>query len=34
MSGHGFHVHGPYDHGIEHATQGHAGLSKNNVMHI
>ena len=24
MSGHGFHVHGPHDHEIEHATQGHA----------
>ena len=23
MSGHGFHVHGPHDHEIEHATQGH-----------
>jgi Na+/glutamate symporter len=24
MSGTGFHVHGPHDHEIEHATQGHA----------
>ena len=24
MSGHGFHVHGPHDHELEHATQGHA----------
>jgi Na+/glutamate symporter len=24
MSGHGFHVHGPHDHEIEHATQGHS----------
>jgi Na+/glutamate symporter len=23
MSGSGFHVHGPHDHAIEHATQGH-----------
>jgi Na+/glutamate symporter len=23
MSGHGFHVHGPHDHELEHATQGH-----------
>ena len=23
MSSHGFHVHGPHDHAIEHATQGH-----------
>ena len=22
MSGHGFHVHGPHDHELEHATQG------------
>lgn len=22
MSGHGFHVHGPHDHALEHATQG------------
>lgn len=25
MSGHGFHVHGPHDHEVEHATKGHAG---------
>ena len=24
MSGSGFHVHGPHDHEIEHAIQGHA----------
>ena len=24
MSGNGFHVHGPHDHELEHATQGHA----------
>jgi lipopolysaccharide export LptBFGC system permease protein LptF len=24
MSGHGFHVHGPHDHELEHATQGSA----------
>ena len=23
MSGHGFHVHGPHDHELEHATKGH-----------
>ena len=23
MSGHGFHVHGPHDHAVEHATHGH-----------
>lgn len=27
MSGSGFHVHGPHDHAIEHATQGHADHS-------
>lgn len=25
MSGHGFHVHGPHDHALEHATQGGHG---------
>ncbi|WP_137895835.1 DUF4337 domain-containing protein [Ramlibacter sp. 2FC] len=25
MSGHGFHVHGPHDHELEHAQQGHHG---------
>lgn len=25
MSGHGFHVHGPHDHELEHAAQGHGG---------
>lgn len=25
MSSGGFHVHGPHDHAIEHATQGHVG---------
>jgi Na+/glutamate symporter len=24
MSGHGFHVHGPHDHELEHASQGHS----------
>jgi len=27
MSGSGFHVHGPHDHAIEHATQGHGDHS-------
>lgn len=27
MSGGGFHVHGPHDHELEHATQGHGGES-------
>ncbi|HEX8964113.1 MAG TPA: DUF4337 domain-containing protein [Rhodocyclaceae bacterium] len=25
MSGHGFHVHGPHDHAVEHASHGHHG---------
>lgn len=25
MSSHGFHVHGPHDHALEHAAQGHGG---------
>lgn len=25
MSGHGFHVHGPHDHAVEHAGHGHSG---------
>ena len=34
MSGHGFHVHGPHDHEIEHATQGqaeHGGSHTNSI---
>lgn len=31
MSGHGFHVHGPHDHEIEHATQGHGGEHTNSI---
>jgi Na+/glutamate symporter len=27
MSGHGFHVHGPHDHELEHATKGHGSDS-------
>ncbi len=30
MSGHGFHVHGPHDHEIEHAQQGGHGAHGNN----
>jgi len=32
MSGHGFHVHGPHDHAVEHVAQGHGasdGFSNN-----
>jgi Na+/glutamate symporter len=28
MSGHGFHVHGPHDHELEHAAQGHGHSAK------
>jgi len=31
MSGHGFHVHGPHDHEIEHATHGHGGEHTNSI---
>ncbi|HEU4778061.1 MAG TPA: DUF4337 domain-containing protein [Telluria sp.] len=29
MSGHGFHVHGPHDHAVEHAAHGNDGFSNN-----
>ncbi len=31
MSGHGFHVHGPHDHELEHAAQGHGDSFTNKV---
>ncbi len=31
MSEHGFHVHGPHDHALEHAQQGHDGGSVNSI---
>ncbi len=31
MSGHGFHVHGPHDHELEHAAQGHGNNSTNKI---
>ena len=31
MSGQGFHVHGPHDHELEHATQGHGGEHTNSI---
>jgi len=31
MSEHGFHVHGPHDHELEHATQGHGGEHTNGI---
>ncbi len=31
MSGHGFHVHGPHDHELEHAAQGHGGNHTNSI---
>ncbi len=31
MSEHGFHVHGPHDHELEHATQGHGNSFTNKV---
>ena len=31
MSGHGFHVHGPHDHELEHAQQGHGGAHTNRI---
>lgn len=30
MSGGGFHVHGPHDHELEHAQQGHSGHGEGN----
>ena len=33
MSGHGFHVHGPHDHALEHAQQGgHGGHAEHGSM--
>jgi hypothetical protein len=33
MSGHGFHVHGPHDHELEHAAQGgHGGDGHTNSI--
>ncbi len=29
MSGHGFHVHGPHDHAVEHASHSNDGFSNN-----
>ncbi len=34
MSGHGFHVHGPHDHELEHAAQGHGNGSTNKIARI
>ena len=31
MSEHGFHVHGPHDHALEHAAQGHGNRFTNKV---
>ncbi len=31
MSEHGFHVHGPHDHELEHATQGHGSSTTNKI---
>ena len=31
MSGHGFHVHGPHEHELEHAAQGHGGEHTNSI---
>ena len=31
MSGHGFHVHGPHDHELEHAAKGHGNSSTNKI---
>ena len=31
MSGQGFHVHGPHDHELEHAAQGHGGEHTNSI---
>ncbi len=32
MSGHGFHVHGPHDHELEHATHGHGDSAFTNKV--
>lgn len=32
MSGHGFHVHGPHDHELEHATHGHGDQTFTNKV--
>ena len=31
MSEHGFHVHGPHDHALEHAAQGHGNSFTNKI---
>ena len=31
MSGHGFHVHGPHDHALEHAATASTALASNSV---
>jgi hypothetical protein len=31
MSNHGFHVHGPHDHELEHAAQGHGDGFTNKI---
>ena len=31
MSGHGFHVHGPHDHELEHAVEGHGNSFTNKI---
>ena len=33
MSGHGFHVHGPHDHELEHAQQGGHGADGGHGSH-
>lgn len=33
MSGHGFHVHGPHDHALEHAAQGEHHVQEGNNHH-
>ena len=33
MSDHGFHVHGPHDHALEHAQQGHSEHGENAQKH-
>jgi Na+/glutamate symporter len=34
MSGSGFHVHGPHDHELEHAAQGHGGDKKTGMIAV
>lgn len=34
MSGHGFHVHGPHDHEVEHAVQHHAKSSSTGTIAV